>query len=142
MKPRIIIPALLVCCGLALSGCEGVHLYDAEKDKIATAIKTKKSEIDIEQVIKTERENLQLLLDHEIGIRDRFIEQVRSRVIWKFVYKRKTLDSVLRPVYKRRTPNSVLRPINYAARRLRQLGVKGKVNLVIRSLRRPNTMHI
>ena len=33
-----------------LSGCAGVHLYDQEKNETATAIKTKKTKVDIEKV--------------------------------------------------------------------------------------------
>lgn len=103
---------------LSLSACAGVHLYNEENNTTATDLKNKKAEIDFEKVFSAERENLRLLLAHEISIRDRFIEQVRERVIWKFAYKRQTFDAALRPL-----------DDNYVEDRLERLGIGGNVSL-------------
>ena len=68
MKTRIIIPALLACCGLALSGCAGTRLYDKSKANVATAIKTKYAEADILGTIEAQKKNLEALLAEELKV--------------------------------------------------------------------------
>ena len=68
MKPRIIISALLACCGLVISGCAGVRLYDKSKADVSAAIKTKYPEADILGTIETQKMNLDALLAEELKV--------------------------------------------------------------------------
>ena len=68
MKSRIVIPALLVCIGVALSGCAGMRLYDKSKANVATAIKTKYAEADILGTIEAQKMNLEALLAEELRV--------------------------------------------------------------------------
>ncbi len=47
---------------LSLSACEGVHLYNEKKNTTATAIRNKKSEINIEKLSPQRRSGLPDLL--------------------------------------------------------------------------------
>lgn len=68
MKSRMIVPALLVCCGLVLSGCAGTRLYDKSKANVATAIKTKYAEAEILGTIEAQKKNLEALLAEELMV--------------------------------------------------------------------------
>lgn len=102
------------------AGCAGVHLYNEESDKTATAIKDKQEKIDIEKVFKTEGENLTALLADEIAVRNNFIDQVRARRLWRFVYEHDPLATLV-PRFGSQN--------DYVARRLKKLGISDRDTL-------------
>ncbi len=68
MKTKALIPALLVACGLAVTGCEGVRLYDKSKADVSAAIKNKYTNADIPGTIGIQKKNLEALLAEELKV--------------------------------------------------------------------------
>jgi hypothetical protein len=53
---------------LLLSGCGGIHLYDAGKESAAKDVKEKYTKLDLPAVMSTETQNLDALLEEELAI--------------------------------------------------------------------------
>lgn len=77
MKFRTTIPVLLACCGLALTGCagvhgvkfgEGIHLKDEARNAKASGAKEAYEKVNLLKLIKTQSTNLDALLAEEIKV--------------------------------------------------------------------------
>lgn len=106
----------LFVSAVLLSGCEGVHLYDKERDDRAAAIRDEYGKIQITAVFGQERQNLDRLLAHELRVRDSLTEYVRNAELWQFIKTDQTLGGLLVPTFESN-------PKKYVDERLTALGI-------------------
>src|SRR5262249_13733425 len=89
----------LLAGGMLLSGCEGVHLYDKERDDRAAAIKDEYGKIQLTAVFGQEGQKLDRVLGQELRVRDALTDYVRNAVLWDFIKSDQSLNELLAPPY-------------------------------------------
>jgi hypothetical protein len=79
---------------LALSGCGTFRLYSDVRDKQGAAAKKAWEEVDLKEIVTTERSNLNKLLEAELETQDRLAAGIRNHTLRNMVDS-KTLDEGL-----------------------------------------------
>tara|TARA_E500000318_G_scaffold111826_1_gene131988 strand:+ start:3317 stop:4948 length:1632 start_codon:yes stop_codon:yes gene_type:complete len=91
----VCLAAVAAILGGSLSGCAGVHLYNAENDATAAAVLEAGTGLDLGAVIKQERQNKAKLLSHEISAASDFSIARRDLALTAMLEDTGTLSEVL-----------------------------------------------
>jgi len=92
-SPGIVVLAAVIT-SLALSGCGTFRLYSDVRDKQGAAAKKAWEEVDLKEIVTTERSNLDKLLEAELETQDRLAAGIRDYTLRNMVDS-KTLDEGL-----------------------------------------------